>query len=188
MNEIKDRDVLNMDKQPFNPLIYKSIKEILEDQLLNLPEYPEGTEFGCERCGDCCQFFYMHFKMPQDLLDEIGKRAKHPHGYWVLKERKHVRRGKSPMQFFMPVFSAHHQPMMDWTGNIPKDRSDFLEFTGRRHGYWVFNGVDIVLYCPAPCNYLIVDGHGKNACDVYSGRPEICEKYYCKRHPVEEES
>ena len=182
-----DKEDFDTVKQPFNPLLYKSVKEFLEKQLQELPEHPEGAEYECVQCGDCCRYFYMHFKMPQQLINELAKRSKHPNGYWVLKEKKRVKRGDGPLHFFMPVFSAHFPPMMDWAGNIPEERRKFLEATGRRHGYWVFNGEDIVVYCPAPCDHLI-EKDGVSMCDIYNERPDTCRQYYCKRHVKAEES
>jgi len=175
---IIDKEDLDQEKLPFGPKFNETIVEFLSRQrVMKSPEdYPEGTEFECRRCGDCCRYNYYKLDPPQNLVDQLTMIGpKYPNGYWVLIENQ--------IHCYMPCWAKENESkMFHFEGNLPQKHIELCWITGRTHGYWVLEGNDkIVIYCPTKCQHLI----GKNVCDIYEDRPQVCREYICNRYPVE---
>ena len=177
-------DKIDLDEKeiPFNPKLTETVVEFLRRQrIMAGPEdFPEGTEFECRRCGDCCRWNYYFLDAPQSLIDQlymVGPR--YPHGYWVLILADEV----EPLNMYMPTWnpSVDEAKMFHFGGNIPEKHKRFCRRTGRTHGYWVLNDAGkISVYCPSPCEHLTEN----NLCAIYSHRPEVCREYMCARYPI----
>lgn len=168
---------------PGNPKLLKDVFEFLEERKKEVRIYAEG-EHECHRCGDCCKWNYFILNIPSEIMDLLYKTPpKYYHGYWIVTFARETPDMGTKLNLFMPIPQAAEegQRMFFFSGDLPRPYLDFLNTTGRRHGYWVMQSDGkIVVYSPSPCEHLEDDG----LCGIYEERPQICRNYTCGRYPV----
>lgn len=138
-------------------------------------KWPPGTRFECRRCGDCCTWNFWNFRVPLETLELIKRESKSStHGNWILL--------KNRLRCALPIrVDENEYKEFIFSGLLPPDHLEFLEVTGRFHGYWVLNENDrIVVYSPVKCIHLTDEG----LCGIYMDRPRVCQVYICRRYPV----
>ena len=166
---MSDAEDFDLERLTGNPAICETVGEFLmrRRKLVTEAEWPEGTEFRCEMCGDCCNWNYLILEVDEELNTMLRDMVKYPHGSWMMEN---------------PGMVAVSMPGFSFSGNIPPSQTDYIMRTGRNWGYWVLNAHGhVVLYNPTPCiHYLPED----KLCGIYETRPGVCREYFCRRHAV----
>lgn len=169
----------DLENAPQNPRLLFTFRQFIQWQKEKLEKHwPEGIEFECRKCADCCTWNYFFFQSDsEDLIrmtHDVG--GSNPHGWWVLTGDN--------LRLWLPRRAVETEtkevPVLSFDGRLPDKHLDFLRTTGRRHGYWVMNKADdYVIYSPTPCQHLQENG----LCAIYEDRPQVCRDYSCKRFP-----
>lgn len=158
---------------PANPGIFEIFKKNMEKHRDLVKSHPPGTKFECHRCGDCCTWAYVFFKIDTSLFAQMMKIGPpQPHGHWFI-----VGNG---MKIVMPVFSKGEIIPFSIEGDLPPSHMEWLRYTGRRHGYWRLTSMDrMVIYSPVDCIHLTKE----KLCRDYKNRVKMCKDYFCGKHP-----
>jgi len=86
LEELVVVEEFDLERLPGNPRICETVAEFLMRNRKFVSHWPPGIEYECKKCGECCTWNFIIMNMDEELTSTLRKRAKYPHGSWIVEE------------------------------------------------------------------------------------------------------